>query len=123
MTGLTLIIDQLPDSTIVRVCGEVDATNHAQLAAAIDEGRHLGAPVILDLSAMTFLDSSGMHTLLLAYNQATIEGQELHLAALHPRPRRTLEIVGLLAHLQPHTTVEQALKAANGHRPESPAEQ
>ncbi|WP_113699224.1 STAS domain-containing protein [Nonomuraea lactucae] len=112
MTRLTVTIDRRADSTIIGVCGEVDATSRAQLTAALEEGRRLGVPIIMDLSAMTFLDSSGLNLLLRAHNQAATKGRQFHLAALHPRPHRLLEIVGLLPLLQPHATVEQALRAA-----------
>ncbi|MFI6480898.1 STAS domain-containing protein [Nonomuraea sp. NPDC050663] len=117
MTSLTLTIDERADSTVIRVCGEVDATNHARLAAALNEARRLGAPIVMDLSAMTFLDSSGLNVLLRAYNQSAHDGLHLRLAALHPRPHRLLEIAGLLPHLRTCTTVGQALAEISAHRP------
>lgn len=115
--SLTLTIDDRADSTVIRVCGEVDATNHTKLAATLGEAQRLGAPIIMDLSAMTFLDSSGLNVLLQAYNQAARDGRDLLLAALHPRPHRLLEIAGVLPHLRTCTTVGQALAEVSARRP------
>ncbi len=54
-----------------------------------------GSPVIVDLSDLTFLDSSGITALVMARNRMAEEGNELVLARPHPIVRRVLEVTGL----------------------------
>ncbi|WP_066370515.1 STAS domain-containing protein [Herbidospora mongoliensis] len=112
VTPLTLTLDQLPDSTVVHAAGDIDASNCAELAEAIFEGRQRGNPLILDFSAVTFLDSSGLHVLLNAHDGAAHGKHNFSLAAPHPRVTRLLQITGVLHHLQVHASVEQARTAA-----------
>ncbi|WP_197039027.1 STAS domain-containing protein [Herbidospora cretacea] len=115
---MTLTLDHLPDSTVVRAAGEIDATNCTHLAEAIMQGRQRGKPLILDFGAVTFLDSSGLHVLLNAHEGAAHAGQDFLLAGLHPHVTRLLDITGVLHLFQVHTSVEQARAAAMTTRPE-----
>ncbi|GAA4078979.1 STAS domain-containing protein [Nonomuraea soli] len=114
MTSLMLTSERVPRGTVIRPCGEVDATNAAALAAALDEARHHGGALILDLRELGFLDSTGLKALLTAYNLAKDEGRGFHLADPHPHVHRLLQITGLLPVLRPHSSVEQALRAVAG---------
>lgn len=111
MTPLMLTLDQLPDSTVVHAAGDIDATNRAFLADALTEGRRRGKPLIVDFSAVTFLDSSGLHVLIDAQTRATLGKSGFHLAALHPRVLRLLQIAGVAQVLNVHDSVEQARTA------------
>ena len=56
-----------------------------------------GSPrVVVDLSAVTFLDSSGLHALVAAYHRVPAGG-ELRVVGLRPNVRKVFEITGLLA--------------------------
>ncbi|WP_197039029.1 STAS domain-containing protein [Herbidospora cretacea] len=109
---MTLTLDKLPDSTVVRAAGDIDVSNCARLAEAIVQGRQRGKPLILDFSAVTFLDSGGLHVLLTAHAGAAHGEREFYLAALHPRVARLLRISGVLHHLKVRPSVEQARTAA-----------
>ena len=83
---------------IVRLCGDIDlasreATDDA-LAHAVACARAAGVPVIVDLSEVTFLDSTGMSCLVLA-SRALKPEQRLYLRDPRPIARRVLEIAGL----------------------------
>jgi len=51
----------------VRAAGEIDLATAPLLAAAIDEASADGGPVLLDLSAVTFIDSTGLGVILHAH--------------------------------------------------------
>jgi anti-sigma B factor antagonist len=116
MTPLALSCEDLPTATIIRVSGQVDATNRADLAAVLAPGQRRDCPLILDLGGMTFLDSSGLQVLIRAHNHDAGQGRKLFLASLHSGALRLLEITGLLSHFHIYPTVEQALTAAEGAR-------
>lgn len=83
-------------TTTLRVSGEVDLETGGELAsaglAAFDEG---AAVVVVDLSEVTFLDSTGLYTLLTLNNRARADGARLALHDPSPRVARVLQISGL----------------------------
>ncbi|MCX4751045.1 STAS domain-containing protein [Kitasatospora sp. NBC_01287] len=63
-TALTLTPGQHPDgSTVLRAVGEIDMSNVDSLAAAIDEQTTTSTPLVVDLSAVDYLDSAGLTVL------------------------------------------------------------
>jgi anti-sigma B factor antagonist len=89
-----------PDIRLVTIAGDLDVRTVPRTTAFLTEGaaltpRHL----ILDLSEVTFLTSSGIG-LLIAAGDTGIHGQ-LHLLGVldNPAVKRPLAMVGLLDHL------------------------
>ncbi|MFD9943023.1 STAS domain-containing protein [Nonomuraea sp. NPDC059023] len=119
MSALDVSCEHTRGATLIRVTGEVDATNSAVLASAIEDARRPGVPVVLDLAGMTFLDSSGLKVLLSAHLFGEHDGGQVHLAAVQPIPVRVLRITGVLDRLNVHDTLERAWAAVSaiGHRP------
>jgi stage II sporulation protein AA (anti-sigma F factor antagonist) len=76
----------------VRVAGEVDLDTAEQLAAGL--GACHGT-VVVDLAGVTFIDSSGLGTLVRARNRLTSEGGGLLVAEPTERVRRLFELTGL----------------------------
>ncbi|WP_214322915.1 STAS domain-containing protein [Nonomuraea sediminis] len=117
MTTLVVTCEHLAALTLVSVSGEVDVTNSDQLRSAVEEGRRPGMPLVFDLSAMTFLDSTGLSVLLDTHTAAQREGGALLLADVQPMPWRILQITDVLSRLQIYPTLEHALNAAiNGEQ-------
>ncbi len=86
-----------PDVCVVRVCGEVDIGTAADLDRALQTMTARGARrIVLDLGAVSFLDSSGLHCLVRTARALAARGGGLTCAALSARARRTLEVTGLL---------------------------
>ena len=76
----------------MRVQGEIDLDTVDELQRALSQAE---GDVCLDLSEVTFLDSSGLR-LLLGQHQALAErGNRFEIAKPHPQVRRYLEISGL----------------------------
>ncbi|MEU8356625.1 STAS domain-containing protein [Nonomuraea sp. NPDC048882] len=113
MPSLTLAYQHLPEVTVIAVTGEMDATNRAQLEGHLREVRRSPAEtLVFDLSGVPFMDSSGLHVLLMCATDCLRQGGAVHLAGVQPLPSRLFEITGVVAHLPLHDTVEQAVAAA-----------
>jgi anti-anti-sigma factor len=84
--------DPNKDGVTVRIAGEVDLDTAEQLAAGL-EACH--GTVVVDLAGVTFIDSSGLGTLVRARNRLTSEGGGLLVAEPTERVRRLFELTGL----------------------------
>ncbi|MFF9851101.1 STAS domain-containing protein [Streptomyces litmocidini] len=80
-----------------------------RLAEQLRQGR---ASLVLDLSALGFMDSSGLNVLIRAVHKARALGGDLYLAAPTSPVRRILEITGVTTTIPPHAGVAEALAAA-----------
>ena len=93
-----------PASWRVLVGGEIDAASAPHLAAVIDPlVAEPDASVVVNLADVTFMDSSGLRTLVRAANEAKDSGGSLVLARASGAVVRLLEVTGLLDHLRPAT--------------------
>jgi anti-anti-sigma factor len=83
-------------SLVAVVRGEIDLATAPVLDREL-EGAVARGPdrVVVDMSGVTFLDSSGCHALVRAHRRADTTGVELHLAGLDGTCRRVLEVAGL----------------------------
>jgi anti-sigma B factor antagonist len=82
----------------VDITGEIDATSSGEVSAELlDAARSGSGPIIVNLGHVSFLDSSGLHALVVARETA---GPRLHLGTVNPVVRRVLEMTSLLGHLQ-----------------------
>ncbi|WP_169789197.1 STAS domain-containing protein [Nonomuraea candida] len=68
-------------------------------------------PVLVDLSALTFLDSSGISSLVAAYQQVRRQGNAMAFLRPNALVMRWLRITGLHAHLPIFDSVQEALPA------------
>ncbi|MFI8257655.1 STAS domain-containing protein [Streptomyces filamentosus] len=104
-------------TAVLTVAGELDMETadrlHELLAEQFGQGRHR---LVLDLSALGFMDSSGLNVLIQAVNRARESDGDLYLAAPTPAVRRILEITGVMATIPAHDAVADALAAAGGKR-------
>jgi anti-sigma B factor antagonist len=57
-------VEPLDDASLVRVAGEIDVCTIVKLRRELDAARDEGVTVLLDLSDVTFIDSTGLHLLL-----------------------------------------------------------
>jgi anti-anti-sigma factor len=76
---------------------------------------HLGASrLVIDMSAVRYVDASGLEVLVSTRRRAVLLGGTLHLAALRPEVARVLAAAGLSRHLGTYPTVQAAIA---GRRP------
>ncbi|ASR34972.1 anti-anti-sigma factor [Prauserella marina] len=100
------------DSLIVRVHGEIDLSTgpplEQHLRGALESLRSPN-PLVVDLSGVDFLGSSGLALLLHTHEAAQRRGTPLRIVAAQRAIRRPVEAVGLRTTLSLHPTVESAL--------------
>ncbi len=79
----------------ILVHGELDCATVASLEGRMDDVLHAGGgPVVLDLSALRFMDSSGARLAVRLEARAQMHGVHLSLRP-GPQPRRVLELTGM----------------------------
>ena len=98
-----------PGRHVVTVTGELDLATAEQLWTGLEPLITARALVVLDGTAMTFLDSSGLRVLLLAGKQASAAGAAFRLVAPQPAVRRVLDLSGAGGHLETRQDVSAAL--------------
>jgi anti-anti-sigma factor len=112
---VNLTCRHLPGATLIAVAGQVDTRTSAQLEEYIDQQRErLDEHLIIDMSELSFLDSSGLAVLLAAATLARAHGAGVHVAGLQPMPARLLEITGAGRAVTVYDHVEQAIAAIEG---------
>jgi anti-anti-sigma factor len=100
MPELGIVTRSEGDAAIrLMISGEIDGDTAAQLVAATEEtlACHRASQVIIDLAAVTFLDSAGLRTLLTAQRVASEHGTALRIDNAGGAVLRVLEVTGLLA--------------------------
>jgi anti-anti-sigma factor len=81
----------------VFVHGELDLSTADQLKDVLSDQLSDGRRVLLDLSAVSFIDSSGLAAIVNSVNGATDRGAELKVSEeLNPQARRLMELTGVL---------------------------
>lgn len=107
---VTVTSDPASDTTIVHLDGSLDIDSRAKLDAALsgllDEG---ASRLVVDLSGLTFCDSTGLSALLFAHRRCEVEGGYLRLAAPSSFLLSALGMVGLLPALPIYDTVGEAV--------------
>lgn len=102
---------------IVHVAGEIDVTSAAVLRDALEaliaDGHR---QLTLDLSDVTFLDSTGLGIVVGRLKRLARHGGTLTVAAAHERVVRVFTITGLDRLLEIHPDLEGAVRAAAAPR-------
>jgi len=83
------------DLTVVRLDGELDIYTVAGFRSELDALDPGASRIVIDLSEVTLLDSSGLGALVSLLNQARAGTGQLGLVCPHRRLRRVFEITGL----------------------------
>src|SRR6478736_4399478 len=94
MPRFNYLVVTVSDGHLVRVSGEVDLASAPQLSEVL--GQFANGTLRVDLSAVTFLDSSGLRTLLHAHRDAQRAGRRMIICGpLVPLVQQTIEVTGL----------------------------
>jgi anti-anti-sigma factor len=94
---LLISVENISSGRTLIVRGEVDLATAAQLREAVL--RHLPAArsLRLDLSGVTFMDSSGLHVLIASQRRAAQLGNQLVIYRVSPAVERLLQVSGTSA--------------------------
>ena len=99
-----------PDQTVVTVTGDVDMHSEGRLRDALTEAATVpGCRVVVDLSAVEFMASAGVHVLLDVAGQLEQAGGALVLASPRPMVARMLALTRTDELIPVATTVDEAL--------------
>lgn len=91
------VLDDGP-SIVVRLSGELDAHAATTLDRTMDDvSTRLPTTVVLDIADVSFIDSSGLRSLMRAHG-AVLGGERLRLRSPQPGTIRLLDITGLAGH-------------------------
>ena len=94
---LTLEVDRTAEATIVRCNGRLVTGMHTSLYSKVSELIPHSKRIVLDLSGLTFMDSTGLGTLVRLYVVARSAGCSLELLNLGARIRELFRIANLLS--------------------------
>jgi len=91
---LRITVEPLDDARVIRPAGEIDVSTITKLRRELDAAREEAPTTLLDLSDVTFMDSTGLHLLLKASRESP-DGQGAFFI-LHPSPvvQRLIDLSG-----------------------------
>lgn len=111
-SGLEINVRSLVDCEVVSLGGELDCETSPQLAAALADASAKGRAVVVDLTELQFIDSSGLHVLM-----SGMDGARRILVCPPGNVARVLEIVRAGNALPIYQELDAALDgAADGAR-------
>ncbi|HEY1509710.1 MAG TPA: STAS domain-containing protein [Solirubrobacteraceae bacterium] len=98
---------------VAAVTGEIDLSNAEHLCEAIvDATANDARGVVLDLAAVDYLDSTGIHLIYRLRESLRTRGQRLMLVIPEDSPvRDSLRLAGVMQHLPICASVEDALQS------------
>jgi anti-anti-sigma factor len=108
---LTIEVRHEQDYAIVTVVGEIDISTVTRLRDRLFEMAASGAPLVVDLGQVNFIDSVGLATLVGTANRAAAHGGSLQIACARPKIRELLRLTGLDRRIPLANTLDEALKA------------
>ncbi|MFI8837046.1 STAS domain-containing protein [Streptomyces afghaniensis] len=108
--GLSIDHTVVDGIRVVTLRGEIDHAATEELAEALLSYGSVTPPrTVVDLSGVTFMDSSGINALIAAHQGMSEAQGWLRIAGAQAPALRVLELVGLDQVIGCHPTVEQAL--------------
>ncbi len=111
---LSLVTRTEGDRTVVEVGGEIDVYTAPQLRERVVELVDAGqVDLVLDLTGVDFLDSTGLGVLVGALNRVRAQDGSLALVLTQERILKIFEITGLRKVFPIHATVEEAVSSAS----------
>ncbi|MEU9242280.1 STAS domain-containing protein [Streptomyces sp. NPDC048385] len=111
---LSVVRADVDGIVVLGLRGEIDYQSVGALTRGmppVDPATGSGARVVVDLSGVTFMDSSGVNALVAAHHATRAARGWLRLAGAHGAVLRTMRLVGLESVTPCHPTVEEALAA------------
>lgn len=110
---ISVTTSEAGEVNIVHVSGEIDVTSAAVLRDALEaliaDGRRR---LTLDLSGVTFMDSTGLGIVVGRLKRLARHGGTMTVVVAHDRVRRVFSITGLDQLLDIHADLEGAVRAA-----------
>jgi anti-anti-sigma factor len=87
------------DAVILALSGELDMATVGVLTKRLDDAARIRQPVVLDLSELQFIDSSGLRAFLKATAEASRDGWSFAITRAPERIRRVFDVAGVATFL------------------------
>ncbi len=113
--SISVTVTDLGDGscTVVHVAGEADLTTQSLDDVLTAEAAKRPALLLVDLSALRFIDSGAIRMILLAAQQVRQDGGTLALINPSPGVARVVQILGVDQLIPVHDSVDQAVASAD----------
>lgn len=109
--GLQVHLELFDNVQVVRVAGEIDLATAPDLRDPLGEIPSNAGPVIVDLSEVTFIDSTGLSVLVATWKRFNEDdGGGFRLVVSRPAVRRVLDVTGLAQVFAVFPTLTEALQ-------------
>ena len=105
-------VEQMGGTAVVHAGGELDTRTVHGFDEAVTEAASLSAHVVIDLSQVTFVDSSGLGALIVARKAARERGGSMSLVSPPPVVRRLLGSTQLHDVFAIHDSLAEAITAS-----------
>ncbi|MEV5434264.1 STAS domain-containing protein [Streptomyces sp. NPDC052701] len=106
------------DVALLKVEGYLDVDTATEFQHHLANQLHHGRRhFLLDLSAVPFMDSSGMNIILRVYQEARELPGSVHIISPTPAVRRILDLTGVSITVPVSESVEEALERVDGQPP------
>ncbi|MGI9007451.1 MAG: anti-sigma factor antagonist [Streptosporangiaceae bacterium] len=109
MPEFDLTSEQRDGTLVVRLVGDLDIVTSRQLDETLAQARHTTEHVVLDLSAVDFMDTSSLAVIVSHWKGLASDGGSLALAGARFQYTRTLWITGLADRIPMYDTVDVAI--------------
>jgi anti-anti-sigma factor len=107
-THLAVIAEHRRQRSVLRLQGELDASNRDRLRSAISDALESHPPLlVVDLSGLDFTDCAGLSVLVWAHKRLAGRGHRLVLTGAKPTVARLLHLTGLGTYL--HVSSPEAI--------------
>ena len=114
---MELAIEKMDEVTVVILPGEeLDASNAKAFKDNVAPLLQPQAKVVLDLSQLRFVDSSGLGSILSCLRQLSTTGGDLKLCGMSQRVRALFELVRMHRIFDIYTTRDEAVRAFRPER-------
>jgi len=119
--ALTIEVRHERGCAIVTAAGEIDISTVTLLRERLFEVATSGAPMVVDLEQVSFIDSVGLAVLVGAAKRAAVHGGTLQVACALPKIRQLVRLTGLDCRIPLARTLDEALefRAASSTNPPS----
>jgi anti-sigma B factor antagonist len=109
---MEIAVDKIGDVVVAAVpVEELDAGNTGEFKRDMSPVLETNKKVVLDLSRLRFLDSSGLGSFLSCLRQLNSKGGDLKLSGISPQVRTVIELVRMHRIFDIHATKEEAVRA------------
>ena len=121
MEGIRISSERRDGFAVVAVSGELDIVTSRRFDDCLAEVRRDDDHIIIDLSAVDFMDTGSLAVIVGHWKQVTAAGGTLALAGARYRYTKTLWITGLADRLPIYESVDAAVAAGAGRDGEATA--